>query len=29
MQQVQPHLEGYLYRTHEESDERFVKDLLK
>jgi hypothetical protein len=29
MQQVQPHLGGSLYRTHEEADERFVKELLK
>ncbi|HXI40372.1 MAG TPA: hypothetical protein VNH83_10350, partial [Bryobacteraceae bacterium] len=29
MREVQPHLEGYLYRTHDEPDERFVKDLLK
>jgi cephalosporin-C deacetylase-like acetyl esterase len=29
MQEVQPHLEGYLYRTHEEPDERFVKELVK
>jgi len=29
MQEVQPHLEGYLYRTHEETDGRFVKELLK
>ena len=29
MQEVQPHLDGYLYRTHEEADERFVKELLK
>ena len=29
MQEVQPHLEGYLYRTHEETDERFLKELLK
>ncbi len=29
MQEVQPHLDGYLYRTHEETDERFVRELLK
>jgi cephalosporin-C deacetylase-like acetyl esterase len=29
MQEVQPHLEGYLYRTHEEPDDRFVKQLMR
>jgi cephalosporin-C deacetylase-like acetyl esterase len=29
MQAVQPHLPGYLYRTHEESDDRFVKELMR
>jgi hypothetical protein len=29
MQEVQPHLEGYLYRTHQEPDDRFVKQLMK
>jgi len=29
MQEVQPHLDGYLYRTHEEADGRFVKELVK
>ena len=29
MESVQPHLGGYLYRTHEEPDDRFLKQLLR
>jgi hypothetical protein len=29
MEAVQPHLDGYLYRTHDEPDDRFLKQLTR